>query len=262
MTSTTCMDTTTSRLLAAVDRINDEYVLEAERKVHVKSAGWIKWAVAAACLVVAALIILPRLNRMSPAGFTTEDRMHSTYEEFSSIYSDDVFDAFVSSAIAQEYNLSFKTLWLTNTEGESELETACIVLNNPDDFDEWAPESPEGQTIHIARHCKTLLAVSDNEYFKDADDLGIREDYQVDGTEVQKFYRRDYEIRIAEQLVVKYPDEPGYLEDLEVAKTSDVFDIYWERVSVNNEWYYVFARDEYAADSVAETLATMNSRHL
>lgn len=203
------------------------------------------------CIVLAAC-------QPGSADMGLKNRMYDTYESFSSEVMDDpVLEVFVASDEARAHDISYAALWGKNRDGKDILESAFVVLDSPDDYVEWAPEAPEGQSVHVIRHMGTLFAKSDDSEFQTAESYGVRSDYMIDGVTVQKFCLRDLRVLVAEELRAQYPDEAGYERDLETAKTADDYGMYWERVRINNEWYYVFARDEGACDSVATALAQL-----
>ena len=259
MTTSACMDTTTSKLLAAVDRINDEYVLEAERMVRAKSTGWIKWVAAAACVAVVLMGAIPFFMKVSPAHLTApEERVYESYEEFSAVVNDSVFDELIASDVTHDWFVEFSTVWIDNDEGQMLLQDACILLNH---LDSSGGQSDEVSSVSVIKHIGSLNALTDDVEFEMAEQFGVRNDYSVCGVIVQKFFYLDELVSSAEEQVSKNPDNPVYLEDLEKAKADDSYAVYWERVSIDGEWYYVKSCDESAADSIAGALAYIASSH-
>ena len=267
---------TATRLLGAVGDIKDEYVQEADAMpVRVKKFAWVKWVAVAACVVVAILIAVPLLwnpatkGDESPGGPSGKlissdsflgganarmpyerDYLYNSYEELAADYADPVFEALANSSIAQQHKVTFGLVCSAkpqnNTNGLDEivwgdeyLAEARVAIDAPSS-NFYGEDVPVG----IVRYVNFETVASQSEYdYGDAERLGTRTDYIVDGIEVQKYEWFHYMDVLTEEIT-------GKAFPAEYPQTS-----YQERVSINGEWYYVYSADEGLADAVASTLA-------
>ena len=267
---------TATRLLGAVADIKDEYVLEADTTpVKVKKLAWVKWVAVAACMVVAVLIAIPLLWGPTPKGDKSpdgpsgklissgsllgganarmpyeRDYLYNSYEELAIDYTDPVFEAFENSDFARQHNVTFGLVcsakpqnatngWDEIVWGDEYLVEARVAIDAPSQ-DFYGEDVPAG----IVRYVDFETVSSQNEYeFGDAERLGTRTDYIVDGIEVQKYEWFHYMDVLTEEIT-------GTTFPTENPQTS-----YQERVSINGEWYYVYGEDEATTDALASVLA-------
>ena len=250
---------TAERLLGVVGDIRDEYVQEADKvpspvKTGGKKRGWVKWVAVAACLVVVALIAVPALQNVLGGGNARmpheRDYVYNSYEELSVNFADTVFEALASSSIAQQHKMTFglvcsakpindTDVWDEIEWGDEYLVEARVAIDAPGSK-LYGEDVPAG----IVRCVDNETDSSQREYeFGDAERLGARADYMVDGIEVQKYEWYHY-------MDVLYAGTVAELPPAEYQHTS-----YQERVNINGVWYYVYSADEDLADAVASELA-------
>ena len=267
---------TATRLLGVVGDIEDEYVREADaRPAKVKKFAWVKWVAVAACVVAAVLIAVPLLWNPGPKGDENpdgpsgklissgsllgganarmpyeRDYLYNSYEELAVDYADPVFAAFENSDVAQQHKVTFglvcsakpqnnTNVWDEIVWGDEYLVEARVAIDAPSQ-DFYGEDVPAG----IVRHVNNETDSSQREYeFGDAERLGTRTDYIVDGIEVQKYEWFHYMDVLTEEITGKtFPAENP--------QTS-----YQERVNIDGEWYYVYSKDEATADALATALA-------
>ena len=221
----------------------------------------------AVAAIVLFLAIRPLACAMMPTGglvFTY--RAFGTYEELATDYADPVFEAFANSDEAERHSVEYATLRIRGDWTKDVIARVFVVLDSLEKIDrEYTAEElsydPIGSAIGMApttiyfHSLDDAFSESDNQWFSNADDMGVRSDYDVDGITVQKFLEKDFYVLELEQEIARHDEyEQAYREDLDNVKTSDAFD-WWERVSIDGMWYYVRSDDEATADAVATALA-------
>ena len=263
---------TAEALLEVMGDIRVEYVWEAEKvsapaKTATRKRGWVKWAAVAACVVVAVLIAVPRLwGVVSKGGNGTEgpsgipinsgsslfgganarmpyerDYLYHTYEELSHDYEDPVFEALETGALAQEHKITFGLVYSAKTTSDTEYLVEARVAFDAPSSNFYGEDVPVGLVRYINNETDVMLREND---FAEAEYYGTRTDYIVDGVEVQKYeHYHTSEVMFG-----------GILSDLSSSAT-DPLTSYQERVSINDEWYYVYSADESLADALAMALA-------
>lgn len=247
-------------LLDVIGETSGAYLQDADIVIQTKRPAWIAWLAAAACLVVAVLLAVSLLNDKTEGMEDPENTVQAetpvqgaaaainrqnfdTYDQFSAVVTDTVFEAFAVSEEAQEYDITYSVSAWVGSEGSDELISYAMTLSN------------NGSDVCVLHANDQLMIDSHDSIYAEASDYGIRRDYFVDSVEIQKYSERDMNIAMSKEQLDREPGDPQRIADLERSYTDESFEQFEERININGDWYYVYGKDESATDAVATTLA-------
>ena len=261
------------KLFDAIGEAKSEYVQDAEAKPAAKRYGWVKWAAAAACVLIAVLIAVPALSGKAPevesepvepvpvdmpadepvnepadepereagagaltreefegdlssysntSGFSFEELNDPGYTygdylaDYAGVTENPVFDALLNDGGVERFFASRVSAFLQIPEAH--IQEATVFIDGISTFD-W------GRFVYLYHNDD----YSDYDWlvFEQAAEQGVRDDYEINGVEVQKFY---------------------FLEN------------YDARILIDGDWYNVYGPDESGVDETLAALADIAKR--
>ena len=97
---------------------------------------------------------------------------------------------------------------------------------------------------------------NDTHGFDQAEELGVRNDFVVDGVTVQKYNTRDLYVAQGKTVLeepIPNPDNDPEID--EINNRERIAYIRWEQVNVDGDWYVVYGTSEADVDAIAAALA-------